>query len=1024
MIATKILKCKPSIMSLKRLLMLMVLSMVAFAYTSAQDRTVTGKVTDTKDGSPLQSVTVLVKGTNIGTQTAADGTFRLRVPSTATTLVISSVGFATQEVAIGSGTVNVSLAATTGTNLNEVVVVGYGTQRKRDLTGAVATVSSKDFQKGAIQSPEQLIAGKVAGVQISSNGGAPGAGSRIRIRGGSSLNASNDPLIVIDGVPVEGGVNGSANPLNLLNPNDIETFTILKDPSAAAIYGSRASNGVILITTKKGKSGRVQYSFSSNFFLQTPANKVDVLSADEIRQIVSTKGSAADASKLGNANTDWQDEIFDNAYGQDVNLAAMGAAFNGKLPFRISGGFLNQDGILKGGNFQRQTLSFNLNPKFFKNALKVDINVKGARTTNQFADEGAIGAAISFDPTQPVKVNSNRFGGYFEYLEPYSAIGSGGFIPRDLAPRNPVGLLEQRDDESEVYRSIGNIQFDYTLPWIKGLRANLNLGYDVQEGSGTIKISDSAASSYRRFVTMKVPSGPNIDKDSIIRYGGVNNEYKQKQTNLLLDFYLNYVKEIPSIKSRIDVMAGYGYQDFHYGNYSFPDYNYQGQLLNAANNSPYEDPRYTLISYYGRLNYTLNNKYVFTINARTDGVSKYNPDDRWGFFPSAAFAWRMKEENFLKNSNFVSELKIRLGYGVTGQQAGIGFYEYLPVYRQSINDQAYYQFGDSLYPMMRPDPYDRNLKWETTTNWNLGVDFGFAKNRINGSVDVFFRKTEDLLSIVPVALGTNFSNQIRTNVGNIESKGFEITLNAVPVQHNNFTWDLGINFTYAKPEITKLLLNEDPRFKGVLVGQISGGTGNTIQIHSVGDRPNSFYVHKQIYDQAGKPIEGLYEDLNRDGIINSEDLYRYKSSDPNFLLGFTTSVSFKKWSAGIVLRGSFDNYVYNNVYSNLGVRRGIFNPLGWINNGSVNYLATGFENNQYFSDYYVQNASFLRCDNFNIGYNAGEIFRKTFLQVGFNIQNAFVITDYEGVDPEISWGIDNNFYPRPRTYSLSINLNF
>ncbi len=1010
-------------MNLKRLLMVMVLSMAAFVYANAQNRTVTGKVTDSKDGSPLQSVTVMVKGTKSGTQTAADGTYRLQVPAGATTLVISSVGFATQEVAIGTGEVNVSLTAS-ATNLNEVVVIGYGTQRKRDITGAVATVSSKDFVKGAIQSPEQLIAGKVAGVQISSNGGAPGAGSRIRIRGGASLNSSNDPLIVIDGVPVDGGVAGSVNPLNLLNPNDIETFTILKDPSAAAIYGSRASNGVILITTKKGRSGKTQFSFNSQFFAQTPSDKVDVMSADEIRQIIATKGTSADAGKLGTANTDWQDEIFETAFGQDLNLSATGAALAGKLPFRISGGFLNQDGILRGGNFQRQTLAVNLSPRFLQNSLKVDINLKGARTTNRFADEGAIGSAISFDPTQPVKVNSNRFGGYFEYTEPSNVVGVGGFIPRDLAPRNPVGLLMQRDANSEVYRSIGNIQFDYSLPWLKGLRANLNLGYDVQTGSGTTVINDSAASSYRRFVTTTPTSGPNAGREVVTNYGGVNNQYKSNQTNILLDFYLNYVKDITSIDSRIDVMAGYGYQDFHFKSFNYADYRYDGSKMpNSDPTFATSDPRYTMISYYGRLNYTLANKYVVTLNARADGVSKYNPNDRWGFFPSAAFAWRIKEEGFLKNSNTFSDLKLRVGYGITGQQAGIGFYEYIARYGLS-NDQAMYQLGNTFIPMYRPSAYDPNLKWETTANTTAAIDFGFAKNRITGTIEAFYRKTEDLLSVVPIPLGTNFSNQIRTNVGNIESKGVEFTLNTIPIQRNDFTWDFGFNLTYVKPEITKLLLNPDPTFKGVQTGGISGGTGNTVQINSVGYRPWSFYVWKQIYDQAGKPIEGLYEDLNRDGIINSEDLYRYKSSEPTFLLGVNSNLTYKKWTAGFTMRGSFDNYVYNNVQSNIGVRRGIFNPLGWINNGSRNFLETGFENNQYFSDYYVQNASFFRMDNINIGYDAGEVIRKTSMKVSFNIQNAFVITNYTGIDPEISWGIDNQFYPRPRTYSLAINLNF
>lgn len=980
----------------------------------AQDRVVSGKVTDSKDGSPVAGASITPKGSAGGTTTATDGTFSIRIGSSVKTIVISSVGFATQEVNVTANTVlNISLVANQS-NLSEVVVVGYGTARKKDLTGAVASVSTKDFVKGALQTPEQLITGKVAGVQITSNSGAPGAGSTIRIRGGASLNASNSPLIVIDGVPVDnGGAAGSVNPLNLINPSDIENFTILKDPSAAAIYGSRASNGVILITTKKGRAGKVRFSFGAQAFAQVRSGEVDVLSADEIRSIISSKGGSSDADKLGAANTDWQDEIYKTAFGQDLNLSASGAVADGKLPFRVSGGFLNQDGILRTGNFKRQTLSINLSPRLLNNNLKVDFNIKGARTTNKFADEGAIGSAIAFDPTQPVRVNSPRFGGFFEYVDNNTA----GAPPRDLAPRNPVALLEMRDANSEVLRSIGNLQLDYSLPWVKGLRANLNVGYDYQIGQGTTKITDSAASTYRRW---EIQENPFMVK----HFGGVNNEYKNTRYNLLLDFYLNYVKDIKAINSRIDVMAGYGNQEFHFNDYAYADYRYDGSKR------PNTDPpfstypsEYILRSFYGRLNYTLANKYVLTLNARADGSSKYNPDDRWGFFPSAALAWRVSEEDFLVNSKVISDLKFRLGYGVTGQQDGIGFYEYLPNYSIS-NNSAQYQFGNTYYNLYRPAAYDPNLRWETTTNINAAIDFGFLNNRISGSVDVFFRKTKDLLAVVPIALGTNFSNQIRTNVGNIESRGVEFTLNAIPVQTKKFTWEFGFNFTYVNPEITNLLLNPDPTFKGNLVGGISGGTGNTIQIHSVGYRPAAFYVYKQVYDKNNKPIEGLYEDINRDGIINNEDLYRYKGPNAPVFMGFNSNFVYGKWNAGFVARVNIGNYNYNNLQSNLGSLRQIINPLGWIVNGSANYLETGFVNNQYFSDYYVQNASFLRMDNISVGYDAGEVYKGVRLRISGNVQNAFVITKYKGLDPELNGGIDNNLYPRLRMFVLGLNLDF
>lgn len=994
------------------LLGLLLLAMVQITF--GQGRTVTGKVVNGKDGSPVANATVLVKGTNRGYNTDAQGTFSLDAASS-DVLVVSSVGFRTQELSLAglASSFTVTLEETAG-NLNEVVVVGYGTQRKRDLTGAVTSVSRKDFVKGALQTPEQLIAGKVAGVQISSNGGAPGAGSRIRIRGGASLNASNDPLIVIDGVPVDNsGIAGSSNPLNLINPNDIENFTVLKDPSAAAIYGSRASNGVILITTRKGSKGAPRYSFGSQFFVQTPSSRVNVLSAQQIRDIVGSKGSGTvDMAKLGAANTDWQDEIYRTAFGQDINLSVAGGLLDGKLPFRVSGGFLNQDGILRTSNFKRQTLSLNLSPRLLKDRLKVDFNVKGARTNNRFANEGAIGSAISFDPTQPVRVNSPRFGGFFTYVDPNAS----GAPPQALGPANPMGLLEMSQDKSTVLRSIGNLQLDYSLPWVSGLRANLNLGYDVQEGRGTVLVSDSAAHTYRRWETQGNPF-------KVINYGGVNNEYKSNRRNLLMDFYLNYVRDIGK-NSRLDFMAGTGYQDFLFTNVNYPDYRFNKSVI------PGSEPifakgesQYTLISYYGRLNYSIANRYIFTANLRTDGSSRFSKENRWGVFPAVAFAWRVNNEDFLKNSKVVSDLKFRVGWGITGQQDGISFYGYLPRYAVS-NNAAQYQLGNEFLSMQRPSAYDPNLTWETTRNINAAVDFGFYDNRINGSLDVFSRKTEDLLSVVPIPLGTNFSNQLLTNVGNIESNGLEFTLNVIPVRNNRLTWEMGFNLTYINPKITKLLLNPDPSFQGNPVGGIAGGTGNTIQIHSVGYRPNTYFVRKQVYQLGGEPIEGLYEDMNRDGIINNNDLYRYKSPDPRVFMGLNSSVTFGRWNAGFVGRISVGNYNYNNIESNLGVFRQIINPLGWLGNASANYLATGFTNNQYFSDYYIQNASFFRMDNINFGYDAGEIMKNVRLRLTANVQNAFVITQYRGLDPEVNGGIDNQIYPRPRIFAFGLNLDF
>jgi TonB-linked SusC/RagA family outer membrane protein len=985
-------------MNLKRLFMAFVLPLIFAAFANAQDKVVTGKVTDSKDGTPLVGVSVIVKGTTKGTQTASDGTFRLSVPNGATALVISSVGYTNQEVAIGTGTVNISLVAGAGANLNEVVVIGYGTQRKKDLTGSVVSVSEKDFQQGVIASPEQLIAGKVAGVQITSNSGAPGDGSRIRIRGGASLNSSNDPLIVIDGVPVNNeGISGSGNFLSLINPNDIESMSILKDASAAAIYGSRASNGVIIITTKKGTRGKPRFNFSTVLSAAGNVNKVDVLSPTEFRNLVNTYGNASQKALLGIGNTDWQDEIYRTAFAQDNNLSVSGSYKT--MPYRVSLGFLNQDGVLEGDNYNRTSLGINLSPRFLKDNLRIDLNLKGSVTHNVFANRAAIGTAVSFDPTQLVYSGKTRLGGYFEWLDPSTN------KPNTLAPRNPVALLNQRDDRSTVRRSIGNIQFDYKLPFFPDIRANLNLGYDIAEGSGTVYVPDSAASQYSQ--------------------GGINNYYKQGKQNTLLEFYLNYAKDLPSIKSRIDAIAGYGYQDFLTKIYYYPSYRANKTIIPGS--EPVfatDNPRYTLISMYGRVNYTFMNRYILTATVRRDGSSKFSKAARWGTFPSAAFAWRIKEEDFLKTNTLFSDLKLRVGYGITGQQDGIPYYSYIPNYYQSTNT-AQYQFGNTFYYMYRPDAYDANLKWEETATANIGLDFAFLKGRISGSVDYYFKKTKDLLADIPIPVGSNFSNRLTTNVGNVENRGVEFTLNTIPVKTKNLSWDFNFNITYNKNKITNLTKVVDPNFKGNPTGAISGGTGNSIQINSVGYNTNAFFVYQQVYDANGKPIEGLYVDQNADGKINEQDLYHYKSSEPNILLGVSTGVVYKKWSAGVVLRGTFNNYVYNNYFSNHAVKRAIMDPANFLSNGPRNVLETMFGNNQYFSDYYIENASFLRMDNLNIGYNAGKVFQnRASMRVSASVQNVFVITKYRGLDPEVSSGVDNNIYPRPRTYSLGLSLDF
>ncbi len=983
-------------MRLKRFLLSFAMPLffsLSWLATEAQERSISGRITDAASKG-IPGVSITVKDQNVGTQTDAEGAFRLNVPAGATTLIFSSVGFQTQEVDI-SNTTTVTLVLNQNTAaLNEVVVVGYGTARKKDLTGSVTSISSRDFNRGPVTTPEQLIAGKVAGVQITSNGGAPGAGSRIRIRGGSSLNASNDPLIVIDGVPVDNGsISGSANPLNFINPNDIESFNILKDASATAIYGSRASNGVIIITTKKGARGPLRVNFSTVNSIAERTGKVDVLTADQFRQVVTENGTAAQAELLGGADTDWQDEIFQKAFTTDNNISVSGAV--GALPFRVSVGYLSQKGILLTSKLNRTSGALNLSPKFLDNHLSIDLNLKLAQSKTRFADQGAIGAAVAFDPTKPVFEKSNTdLGGYWEWLDPATD------KLNTLGTRNPVSMLKQRQDNSDAFRSIGNIQFDYKLHFLPALRANLNLGFDHSKGEGTVVNPATAATAY------------------YVR--GSRSQYEQEKNNKLLEFYLNYAKELPGIESRFDVTAGYSYQDWTTESPSFP-------VFRGTDTTPAAIPfktQNTLVSFFGRANYNFDDRFLVTATLRRDGSSRFSPDTRWGLFPSAAFAWRISNEGFLKNSKSISDLKFRLGYGVTGQQdINNGDYPYLPRYTLS-DGTAQYGIGDSLYNTLRPEGYDLNIKWEETETYNAGLDFGFLDNRISGSIDYYFKKTKDLLAVISVPAGSNLTNRVLTNVGNIENRGIELVLNGTPVQTKDFRWDAGFNITYNKTEITKLSKIEDKTFIGYESGTIGGGVGNNIQINTVGYNPYAFYVYKQVYDESGRPIEGVYVDMNKDGVITDRDKYRYKSAEPTMFLGFSSQFSYKKWFGSFTLRGSFNNYVYNNFSSNNGAYKAFSFP-NYLSNVSTSVLDTRFDEFQLFSDYYLENASFLRADNINVGYNFGRLWEdKVGVRVTATVNNAFTITKYSGLDPEIAGGIDNNFYPRPRIFSLGVNLDF
>ena len=972
----------------------------------AQTRTIIGKVTDAS-GSPIAGVTVAVKGKQLAAITTKEGEFRLSNINSGDVLLFSSEGFNNFEQIVGAAQ-NITVTLTTSiSNLNEVVVVGYGTSRKRDLTGAVATVSSKDFQKGQISTPEQMIAGKLPGVSIISNGGQPGSGSTIRIRGGSSIRASNDPLIVIDGIPLAaGGISGAGSPLSFLNSNDIESFTVLKDASAAAIYGTRAANGVILITTKKGTGGKMRVNFSTSLSASTITKKVDVLSADEFRSIVNAKGTTAQKAMLGTANTDWQDEIYQTALATDNNITFSGGIKN--LPYRLSLGYINQNGVLLTDNLQRKSVSLVLNPTFFDNHLKVDLNLKGSSQETRFANTGAIGGAVSFDPTQPVYSNKNdkRFGGYYEWRD---ASTSTGLV--NLVGRNPLGLLNQTLNKSNPYRSIGNLQLDYKFHFLPDLRANMNIGYDISEGKGTTFVSDSAASAY-------AAGG----------VGGQNNKYRQQNSNTVFDFYLNYNKYFDKIKSRVDATAGYSYNNFLTTNYFYPSYNARG--VKYPNSDPaftFDKPENTLVSFFGRLNYTLNDKYLLTATLRRDGSSRFAGENKWGMFPSVAFAWKIADEKMLASSKVVSDLKLRIGYGVTGQQDGINNYDFLSFYSLS-SPNASYQFGNTYYQMYRPGAYNPNIKWEETTTANIGLDFGFFNNRINGSIDVYHKNTTDLLNSIPQPAGTNFSAFFIANVGSMENKGVEFNINAEPVKSSTWNWEAGFNITYNKNKITNLtVVPKDATYRGIQTGGIAGGIGGGFsQIQQVGYSRNTFNLYQQVYDSKGNPVENVFVDVNGDGIINQDDLTKSKSAVPDLFMGFSSNLSYKRFSAGFVLRSSIGNYLYNNVHSNNGNGLQIFGNYV-LYNASSNYLATKFNgnSNNLLSDYYIQNASFLRMDNLTFGYDAGTIFnKKATLRLNASVQNVFVLTKYEGLDPEIIWGVDNTIYPRPRIFTMGLNLNF
>ncbi len=970
-------------------LLFIFLALFSFLNVHAQEMAVTGIVTDANDGMPLPGVTVAVKGTTTGTITTPDGVYTLNVQK-GQTLVYSFIGYKAFEALVEDQTqINVALESDM-IGMDEVVVIGYGTVKKDDATGSVVAISSKDFNQGAITSPQDLIVGKSSGVVITSNGGAPGAGSTIRIRGGSSLSASNDPLIIIDGVPISNdNVSGSNNALSFVNPNDIETFNVLKDASATAIYGSRASNGVIIITTKTGKKGQaLKFNYSGNVSVSTPVNYVDVYSGDEFRKIAWDKRDIYDPGVydlLGKENTDWQKEIFRNAISTDHSLSATGAYKN--LPYRASIGYTDQTGILENTDMQRITGSIALNPTFFDNSLKISLNAKGTATKQNFGDEGAIGSAISMDPTQAIKDGSSKYGGYFQWPT-YGA---------NLGTPNPVEQALAGDNNSDVSRFIGNAKIDYALPFLPELTATLNVATDYSQGKGVNNRPVTSPS------TLTTP------------FTGRLSTYNSTIKNNLLDFYLTYLKDFNDDHS-LNVVGGYSWQHFEREGDSYTE-GIADDVLPIDNS--YINENY-LVSFFGRANYTFKSRYLLTGTVRYDGSSRFT-NNPWGLFPSAAFAWKMHEESFLEGADFLSELKLRLGWGVTGQQDIGNDYPAQALYRESLPGSYAYINGKWI-PTLRPDAYDPDIKWESTTTQNIAVDFGFMNNRLRGTVDLYKRVTDDLLNEVTIPSGSNFSNTLWTNVGSLENKGVEVSLDWVALSTADMSLNIGTNFTYNENKVTKLLLTDDPDYLGILYGDAFTGTN---QVTRVGYPARSFFVHKQAYYSNGMPVEGMYEDISGEGgNVSGSNANRhiYQNPAPDYVIGFSFRFNYKKFDLSAATRANIGNYVYNQVAA--GASYDQMQQIGYWKNMPKFLNDTQFVKRQFSSDYFVENASFFRIDNISAGYNFKAFSDKLDLRLNLTVQNALVVTNYTGLDPEVDGGIDNNFYPRPRTFALGLNMNF
>ena len=963
----------------------------------AQTTMVEGLVVD-GNKEPVIGASVMVKGMQIGTATDFDGRFSVKVPESNSILVISYVGCETREIAANSPELQSGVVLReSAQNLDEVVVIGYGSVKKSDATGSLVAIKPDDFNKGNRVTAQDALVGKVAGVNVVTGSGAPGSGATIRVRSGASLSASNDPLIVIDGVPVDNStIEGSSNIIGSLNPDDIETFTVLKDASATAIYGSRASNGVIVITTKKG-TDRLAVNYSSNYSVSTVANKLDVLTADEFRAFVPTVTGVPSNPSFGSANTDWQDEIYRAAFGTEQNLSVSGKVKPINSPYRVSLGYTNQNGIIKNNNYQRLSFGGNIAPSLLDDHLTANINLKVSYENNKMVDNSVVNNALRYDPTRPVMTGSPTAStdpglGYFIWTNE-----SG---PMAIQTDNPMAQLELTDQSNKVVRSIGSAAIMYKIHGLEDLKLNVNLGYDVLESKYNKDVPELAGMMYTQH-----------QKDGT----GLMQRGVQNKRNYLLDAFANYDKTIS--KHTFGIMAGYGWQHF-WRKYNLSTDDPQGNQL--LSDTHYET-EYYLLSFYGRANYSYDDRYLATVTLRSDASSRFAKGNRWGIFPSAALAWRIIQENFLKEQSVLSDLKLRLGYGVTGQQDILNDYPYMTTFTVSYPESSY-QFGNTWYNTYRPNGYDSDIKWETTTTWNAGFDYGFLGNRIYGSIDYYKRYTKDLLNTINVISGTNYSSVITTNIGKMENQGVEFSINAVPVRTDDFEWTVGFNYTWNDSKITKLnMIDTGQNF--VQTGAISG-TGKYVQVFMVGERPYTFYLCKQAYDENGKPLEGQY--VQPDGSVSSNE-YRYatgKSALPTSYIGFNTRFSYKNWDLALSGHGSFGNYVYNYVAADQYVQS-VYSDQGSYSNILQSTANTGFQTQQLYSDMWLENGSFFRFDNITLGYTFDKLWNdNSRLRLTASVSNIATITGYSGIDPELPDGLDREVYPRPRTYTFGVNLTF